>query len=122
MTLSGGGLLSSLPACDICDITQHDTALYQIYRHISFLGGGSKYVLILPANQGGGVMEWKGPREWAIERASIRNKRHYTEKWGYNLEIVDMTTKKKYSHEWRESWEKVDIIRNTMRKYPDAEW
>ncbi|KAG0154479.1 hypothetical protein PDIDSM_47 [Penicillium digitatum] len=28
----------------------------------------------------------------------------------------------RYSHEWRESWEKGDVIREAMRKYPDAEW
>ena len=33
-----------------------------------------------------------------------------------------MSTKKRYAHEWRESWEKVDTIRNAMRKYPHAEW
>jgi mannan polymerase II complex MNN10 subunit len=33
-----------------------------------------------------------------------------------------MSTKKRYAHEWRESWEKVDTIRNAMRKYPRAEW
>jgi mannan polymerase II complex MNN10 subunit len=33
-----------------------------------------------------------------------------------------MSTKKRYAHEWRESWEKVDTIRNAMRKYPQAEW
>ncbi|TVY81405.1 putative alpha-1,6-mannosyltransferase MNN10 [Lachnellula suecica] len=73
-------------------------------------------------NQGGGVMEWKGAREWAIERDSVRNKRKYANRWGYELEIVDMSTKKRYAHEWRESWEKVDTIRNCLRKYPDAEW
>jgi mannan polymerase II complex MNN10 subunit len=67
-------------------------------------------------------MEWKGPREWAIERDSVKNKKKYTQKWGYDLEIVDMSTKKRYAHEWRESWEKVDTIRNAMRKYPHAEW
>lgn len=67
-------------------------------------------------------MEWKGPREWAIERDSVRNKRKYVNRWGYDLEIVDMSTKKRYAHEWRESWEKVDTIRNCLRKYPDAEW
>ena len=67
-------------------------------------------------------MEWKGPQEWAIERNSIKNKRHYTKTWGYDLEISDMATKKKYAHEWRESWEKVDVIRNCMLKYPKAEW
>lgn len=97
-------------------------ALRYTYRRTSWLGGGSKYVLILAANQGGGVMEWKGPREWAIERDSVRNKKKYAAEWGYELEIVDMSTKKRYAHEWRESWEKVDTIRNAMRKYPDAEW
>jgi mannan polymerase II complex MNN10 subunit len=86
------------------------------------LGGGSKFVIILAANEGGGVMDWKGPREWAIERDSVRNKKKYTDRWGYNLEIADMSTKKRYAHEWRESWEKVDIMRKTMSKYPKAEW
>ena len=67
-------------------------------------------------------MEWKGPREWAIERDSVRNKKRYAKKWGYDLEIVDMSTKKRYAHEWRESWEKVDTIRNCMKKYPKAQW
>ncbi|GAB7342605.1 hypothetical protein MBLNU457_g0776t1 [Dothideomycetes sp. NU457] len=92
------------------------------YRRTSWLGGGAKFVLILAANQGGGVMEWKGPREWAIERDSVKNKKKYVSEWGYELEIVDMSTKKRYAHEWRESWEKVDTVRNAMRKYPKAEW
>ncbi|KAK5117711.1 hypothetical protein LTR62_005135 [Meristemomyces frigidus] len=92
------------------------------YRRTSWLGGGSKFVVILAANQGGGVMEWKGPREWAIERDSVKNKKKYVANWGYELEIVDMSTKKRYAHEWRESWEKVDVIRNAMKKYPGAEW
>ncbi|KAL8672257.1 MAG: hypothetical protein Q9168_003280 [Polycauliona sp. 1 TL-2023] len=98
------------------------TPLHRAYRKASLLGGGSKFVIILAANQGGGVMEWKGPREWAIERDSVKNKKKYAKKWGYNLEIVDMSTKKRYAHEWRESWEKVDTIRNCMRKYPHAQW
>ncbi|KAK3713504.1 alpha-1,6-mannosyltransferase [Vermiconidia calcicola] len=93
-----------------------------VYRRTSWLGGGSKFVIILGANIGGGVMEWKGPREWAIERDSVRNKKRYAAEWGYEMEIVDMSTKKRYAHEWRESWEKVDTIRNAMKKYPDAEW
>lgn len=92
------------------------------YRASKSLGGGSNFVIILAANEGGGVMEWKGPREWAIERDSIRNKRKYADRWGYHLEIADMSTKKRYAHEWRESWEKVDIVRSTMAKYPKAEW
>ncbi|PBP23904.1 galactosyl transferase GMA12/MNN10 family protein [Diplocarpon rosae] len=92
------------------------------WRRTKFLGGGKKHVIILAANQGGGVMEWKGPREWAIERDSVRNKKKYAAKWGYDLEIVDMSTKKRYAHEWRESWEKVDTIRNCLKKYPEAEW
>lgn len=67
-------------------------------------------------------MEWKGPREWAIERDSIKNKKRYADRWGYHLEITDMSTKKRYAHEWRESWEKVDLVRNAMAKYPNAEW
>lgn len=95
--------------------------MYQ-WRRATWLGGGKKFVIILGANIGGGVMEWKGAREWAIERDSMRNKQRYTKRWGYDLEVVDMSTKKRYAHEWRESWEKVDFIRNALKKYPDAEW
>jgi len=102
--------------------TDHVAAMHRWYRRTLWLGGGNKFVVMLAANQGGGVMEWKGPREWAIERDSVRNKKKYAKKWGYDLEIVDMSTKKRYAHEWRESWEKVDTIRNCMRKYPKAEW
>lgn len=98
------------------------TALVYYWRRSSIGGGGNKFVILLAANVGGGVMEWKGAREWAIERDSVRNKRKYVTRWGYDLEIVDMSTKKRYAHEWRESWEKVDFLRSAMRKYPDAEW
>lgn len=67
-------------------------------------------------------MTWKGAKEWAVERDSIANKKAYAERWGYHLEIKDMSTKKRYAHEWRESWEKVDVIKQTMRQYPKAEW
>ncbi|KAJ4397211.1 alpha-1,6-mannosyltransferase [Gnomoniopsis smithogilvyi] len=96
--------------------------LLTYWRRASWLGGGKKFVIILGANVGGGVMEWKGAREWAIERDSLRNKKKYTSEWGYELEVVDMSTKKRYAHEWRESWEKVDFIRNALKKYPEAEW
>ncbi|KJX96145.1 hypothetical protein TI39_contig803g00007 [Zymoseptoria brevis] len=99
-----------------------NTSLVFWYRRTPWLGGGAKFVIILGANQGGGVMEWKGAREWAIERDSVKNKKKYAAKWGYELDIVDMSTKKRYAHEWRESWEKVDVIRNAMKKYPNAEW
>ncbi|KAJ9195592.1 CAZyme family GT34 [Paecilomyces variotii] len=97
------------------------TSIFEAYRRSS-IGGGRKVVIILASNVEGGVMEWKGAREWAIERNSIANKKRYAKRWGYNLEIVNMMTKKRYAHEWRESWEKVDVIRDSMRKYPQAEW
>lgn len=106
-------------------VTDHlsvPVALVYKWRRSASLGGGEKFVIILGANVEGGVMEWKGAREWAIERNSIRNKKRYVARWGYDLEIVDMRTRKRYAHEWRESWEKVDHIRKTLRKYPKAEW
>lgn len=99
----------------------HVAAIYESYRRSS-VGGGKKIVLIVASNVGGGVMEWKGAREWAIERDSLRNKKRYVKRWGYDLEIVNMVTKKRYAHEWREGWEKVDVIRGALRKYPKAEW
>ncbi|KAK8186428.1 galactosyl transferase GMA12/MNN10 family-domain-containing protein [Phyllosticta citribraziliensis] len=100
----------------------HIPPIERMYNRSLWFGGGKKFVVLVAANVGGGVMEWKGPREWAIERDSVKNKKKYARKWGYELEIVDMSTKKRYAHEWRESWEKVDTIRNAMHKYPDAEW
>ncbi|KAL2841909.1 galactosyl transferase GMA12/MNN10 family-domain-containing protein [Aspergillus pseudoustus] len=97
------------------------TSFVEIFRRSTF-GGGRKFVIILESNIEGGVMEWKGAREWAIERNSVSNKKDYAQRWGYRLETVNMLAKKRYSHEWREGWEKVDILRETMRKYPDAEW
>ncbi|KAL4786250.1 galactosyl transferase GMA12/MNN10 family-domain-containing protein [Aspergillus varians] len=97
------------------------TFCMEIFRRSAF-GGGRKFVIILESNVEGGVMELKSTREWAIERTSISNKNEYAKRWGYELEVVNMLAKKRYSHEWRESWEKVDILRETMRKYPDAEW
>lgn len=79
-------------------------------------------VIILAANEGGGVLKWKGPQEWSVERSSIANKKAYAKRHGYGLTIKDMTLKKKYSHEWRESWERVDLIKQTMRQYPNSEW
>lgn len=79
-------------------------------------------MIILGSNVEGGVMELKGAREWAIERNSIWNKKRYAQQWGYELEVANMLAKKRYSHEWRESWEKSDVIREAMRKYPQAEW
>ncbi|KAJ5781286.1 hypothetical protein N7457_006446 [Penicillium paradoxum] len=95
--------------------------IVQTYRR-SPLGDGHKFVIILGSNVEGGVMELKGAREWAIERNSIWNKERYAEKWGYDLELANLLAKKRYSHEWRESWEKADVIREAMRKYPNAEW
>lgn len=81
-----------------------------------------KVVIILAANEGGGVFKWKGPQEWSVERSSIANKKQYAKRHGYGLTIKDMTVKKRYSHEWRESWEKVDILKQAMRQFPNTEW
>ena len=41
---------------------------------------------------------------------------------GYELVVKDMSLKRKYTHEWRESWEKIDTIRDVMRQFPHGEW
>ncbi|CAL9731281.1 probable alpha-1,6-mannosyltransferase Mnn10p [Monosporozyma unispora] len=81
-----------------------------------------KIVIILAANEGGGVLRWKNEQEWAIEKISIANKKAYAKRHGYGLTIKDLTTAKRYSHEYRESWQKVDILKQTFREFPDAEW
>lgn len=67
-------------------------------------------------------MQWKGAKGWAVERSSIANKKEYATKHGYHLAIKDVSPKKRYAHQFREAWEKVDIIKQTMRQFPDAEW
>lgn len=81
-----------------------------------------KIIIILAANSGGGVLRWKSEQEWAIERLSIANKRNYCLRHGYGLVVKDMTVDKRYSHEYREGWHKVDVLKQTMREFPDSEW
>lgn len=79
-------------------------------------------VIILAANEGGGVLRWKNEQDWAIERLSINNKRAYAKRHGYGLTIKDLTVAKRYSHEYREGWQKVDILKQTMREFSTAQW
>ncbi|XBW36459.1 hypothetical protein QEN19_002037 [Hanseniaspora menglaensis] len=81
-----------------------------------------KIMIILAVNSGGGVLRWKSEQEWAIERLSISNKRNFCLRHGYGLAIKDMTTDKRYSHEYREGWHKADVLKQTMREFPDTEW
>lgn len=89
-------------------------------------GGGwnkdPEIVIILAANEGGGVLRWKNEQDWAIERLSIDNKRAYAKRHGYGLTIKDLTVAKRYSHEYREGWQKVDILKQTMREFSTAQW
>lgn len=88
----------------------------------SFVSSDPKVVIILAANYGGGVFKWKSEQEWAIEHISIENKRSYALRHGYALTVKDLTVAKRYSHEYREGWQKIDILRQTMREFPNAEW
>lgn len=81
-----------------------------------------RFVIILAANEGGGVLRWKNEQEWAIEHISIANKRAYAKRHGYGLTIKDLATSKRYSHEFREGWQKADILKQAMREFPDTEW
>lgn len=81
-----------------------------------------KIVIIVAANEGGGVLRWKNEQEWAIEKISIANKKAYAKRHGYGLTIKDLTTAKRYSHEYRQGWQKVDILKQTFREFPDTEW
>jgi len=112
-----------------------------------FRGGNRKVVIILAANLGGGtlikwsflmvgVLDVKRGGDWAVEKWSIKNKKDYAARHGiivlrviplilpigYELIVKDMSLKRKYAHEWRESWEKIDTIRDVMRQYPHHEW
>ncbi|EDO18158.1 hypothetical protein Kpol_1031p65 [Vanderwaltozyma polyspora DSM 70294] len=87
-----------------------------------FWNPNPRIVIILAANDGGGVLRWKNEQEWSIERISINNKMAYAKRHGYALTLKDLTVSKRYSHEYREGWQKVDILKQTMREFPDAEW
>ena len=89
----------------------------------SLVAAEPKVVIIVAVNSGGGgVLKWKSEQEWAIERISIENKRAYAKRHGYGLVIKDQALSKRYSHEYREGWQKVDIMKQTMREFPNAEW
>lgn len=82
----------------------------------------NKIIIILGANIEGGVNKWKGPNEWSIERSSILNKKHYAKKHGYELIIKDYTKSKKYSNDYREGWQKFDIIKHSFDQYSSGDW
>ncbi len=88
----------------------------------SWWRGKPKVVIVLAANEGGGVLKWKNEQEWAIEKVSIANKLEYARRHGYGLILKDMTTAKRYSHEYREGWQKADILMEVMDEFPEAEW
>ncbi|AMD19791.1 HCL360Cp [Eremothecium sinecaudum] len=96
--------------------------LFWLGSDFYFFKRSPKILIILAANEGGGVLRWKSEQEWAIERISISNKRAYSRKHGYGLVIKDLTLSKRYSHEYREGWQKIDILKQTMKEYPDVEW
>lgn len=81
-----------------------------------------KIVIILGVNDDGGVFKWKDAKDWALEKYSIKNKRKYSERHGYALSIKNLRSQKRYSKMWRKSWQKVDLIKETMNQYPNAMW
>ncbi|GMG18916.1 unnamed protein product [Ambrosiozyma monospora] len=110
---------------------QGKTITYSILTLLSIVGllllfkrspPDSEIVIVLAANEGGGVQRWKTPQDWSVERSSITNKKDYAKAHGYTLAIKDVSLKRRYSHEWREGWEKADILKQTMRQYPNAKW
>lgn len=102
------------------------TAMLALFTSVPFIPHfrltSPKYVIVLGANHGGGVQQWKSGKDWELEKLSIANKKAYAERHGYNIVIKDMTMQKKYSQEWREAWQMVDVMREAMRQFPSAEW
>ncbi|GMM27760.1 alpha-1,6-mannosyltransferase [Martiniozyma asiatica (nom. inval.)] len=96
--------------------------VYGCFQYFQSNAYSDKVVIILGTNAQGGVDRWKTSHEWEAERLSISNKQKYADKYGYKLSLVDMSTRKRYSHEWREGWQKVDVVRQVMRENPQAEW
>ncbi|EEB07874.1 alpha-1,2-galactosyltransferase [Schizosaccharomyces japonicus yFS275] len=82
----------------------------------------SKIVIVVASNEGGGVREVKNRKQWALERTSLSNKVAYAKKHGYYISIKDVGLKRRYTHEWRESWEKADLLLEAMKDFPRAEW
>ncbi|KAL6945133.1 alpha-1,6-mannosyltransferase [Hanseniaspora vineae] len=95
---------------------------FGLLRLLGIYSNEPEIVIILASNVGGGVLRWKSEQEWAIERLSIENKRNYCLRHGYGLAIKEMPIDKRYSHEYREGWQKVDVLKQTMREFPNAKW
>lgn len=119
--LSFRKLIAAVMLFSILVVSFTQFPLISKFKH-NLLKKDPEIVIILAANEGGGVLKWKGAQEWSVERSSINNKKYYANKHGYGLTIKDMTIKRRYSHEWRESWEKVDILKQTMRQFPNTQW
>ncbi|KAH3679112.1 hypothetical protein WICPIJ_008720 [Wickerhamomyces pijperi] len=82
----------------------------------------NKIVIIVGANLEGGVGKWKGPDDWALEKTSLVNKKLYAAQHGYDLVVKDFTKLKKYSNEFREGWQKFDLIKEVMDEYNYGDW
>ncbi|CDK25394.1 unnamed protein product [Kuraishia capsulata CBS 1993] len=96
------------------------------------MGKERKVYIILGKNYETGIKNSKSKESWIIEKFSIINKKHYAEKHGYELTITSSMYdkdgkslknhalhQKKYQHEFREGWEKFDLLRKVMRVYSD---
>ena len=76
-----------------------------------------------------GVLDVMNSGDWIIEKWSIKDKKDYTARHsncgalgstkgpGYELVIKDMTLKRNDAHEWRQSGEKVDTMRDAMDRF-----
>ncbi|KAH3664400.1 hypothetical protein WICMUC_005785 [Wickerhamomyces mucosus] len=117
-----GGLPKIASLDDKSNYGDFEIDLFDQEQYESFNKDTNKIVIILGANLEGGVNKWKGPNEWSIERSSIVNKKYYANLHGYDLVIKDYTKAKKYSDEYREGWQKLDIIKEVFDEYSNGDW
>ncbi|ODV86828.1 glycosyltransferase family 34 protein [[Candida] arabinofermentans NRRL YB-2248] len=81
-----------------------------------------KIYMILGRSPEVGIKHQKSKEYWFMEKMSLINKKHYSEKHGYELIVVNSLNdkiglqQKRYQHEFREGWEKFDSLRKLMKQ------
>ncbi|KAH3670903.1 hypothetical protein OGAPHI_000614 [Ogataea philodendri] len=84
-----------------------------------------KIYVILGHSPEVGIKHQKSKEYWLMEKLSLLNKKHYCEKHNYELIVVNALDddiglyQKRYQHEFREGWEKFDILRRLMKRTSD---
>ncbi|KAG7696620.1 hypothetical protein KL949_003643 [Ogataea haglerorum] len=108
-------------------MTQKSSSRKSLLQRFGLLKPKRKIYVILGHSPEVGIKHQKSKEYWLMEKLSLLNKKHYCEKHGYELIVVNALDddvglyQKRYQHEFREGWEKFDLLRKLMKQTPQEE-